>query len=173
LRGFRGEPSAVKYRMLGSEEGPGRRPCWKAGHRVPALSYLASAQLTQKVSSTQSEKRAVLRGLLRLGGAALGAILAAELVGRQAGPVLLGTAVGFGITEYAIRAEQTHPQEPTRQIRSKGLRRPVRHGLLPGMSQDEGGQKQRAQFSVEKERLARGRPVGTRAASRWAGSGHK
>ena len=105
----------------------------------------------------------VLRGLLRLGGAALGAILAAELVGRQAGPVLLGTAVGFGITEYAIRAEQTHPQEPTRQIRSKGLRRPVRHGLLPGMSQVGSGQEQMQgqSFMKKSRRLARGRPVGT------------
>ena len=105
----------------------------------------------------------ILRGLLRLGGAALGAILAAELVGRQTGPVLLGTAVGFGITEYAIRAEQTHPQEPTLQIPSKGLRRPVRHGLLPGMSRAGSGQEQmRGQVSVkESRRLARGRPVGT------------
>jgi hypothetical protein len=103
----------------------------------------------------------ILRGLLRLGGAALGAILAAELVGRQAGPVLLGTVIGFGVTEYAVRAEQTHPQEPTRQIRSTGLRLPSRPNLPPGMNQVGDGQKQRGQFMVEKERLARERPVGT------------
>jgi len=105
----------------------------------------------------------ILRGLLRLGGAALGAILAAELVGRQAGPVLVGTVVGFGITEYAVRAEQNRPQEPTLQIPSKGLRRPLRHGLLPGMSRAGSGQEQmRGQPSVKKSRrLARGRPVRT------------
>lgn len=105
---------------------------------------------------------AILRGLLRLGGAALGAILGAELVGRRAGPVLIGTAIGGAITEFAIRAEQTRPQEPTRQIRPKGLRRPLRHGLLPGMSRVGSGQEQmRGQVSVKKSRrLARGRPVG-------------
>ena len=76
----------------------------------------------------------ILRGLLRLGGAALGAILAANLVGRQAGPVLLGSAIGFGITEYAIQAEQTLSQQPTRQIRPNGLRLPLTHGLIPGMN---------------------------------------
>ena len=79
----------------------------------------------------------------------------------------------LGSESPSTPSEQTRPQEPTRQIRPKGLRRPVRHGLLPGMSQDEGGQKQRGQFSVGKERLARGRPVETRAASHRAGSGHK
>ena len=116
----------------------------------------------------------ILRGLLRLGGAALGAILGAELVGRQAGPVLIGTAIGGAITEYAIRAEQNRPQEPTRQIQPEGLWRPLRDGLLPGMSRVGSGQEQmRGQFPVEKTPLARGRPVGTRAASRRAGRGHK
>ena len=102
----------------------------------------------------------ILRGLLRIGGAALGAILGAELVGRRAGPVLLGAAIGWGITEHAVRAEQSRPQEPTRQIRPSGLQFLSRPNLPPGMSAEGGGQEQRGQFMVEQERLARGRPVG-------------
>lgn len=79
-----------------------------------------------------------LRGLLRLSGAAVGAILAAKLIGRRAGPVLLGTVIGFSITEYAIRAEETRPQKPTRQIRPTGLRLPSRHSLPLGMNQPIG-----------------------------------
>jgi len=122
-------------------------------------------QVLEKAGETAGAQAArspgILRGLLRLGGAALGAILGAELVGRQAGPVLIGTAIGGAITEYAIRAEQTRPQEPTLQIRPSGLRLSSRHGLLPGMSRVGSGQEQmRGQFSVEKTPLARGRPVG-------------
>ena len=104
---------------------------------------------------------AILRGLLRIGGAALGGILAAELVGRQAGPVLCGIAVGFGLTEYAVRVEQTRPQEPTRQIRQTGLQFLSRPNLPPRMSAEGGGQEQRGQFMVEQEKLARGRSAGT------------
>ena len=124
-------------------------------------------QALEKAGETAGAQAArspgILRGLLRLGGAALGAILGAELVGRQAGPVLVGSTIGFCVTEYAIRAEQNRPQEPTRQIRPKGLRRPLGHGLLPGMSRVGSGQEQmRGQLSVkESRRLARGRPVGT------------
>jgi hypothetical protein len=134
-------------------------------------------QALEKAGETAGAQAArspgILRGLLRLGGSALGAILAAELVGRQAGPVLIGSVVGFGITEYAVRTEQTRPQEPTLQIPSKGLRRPLRHGLLPGMSalrhgllpgmsQDGRGQEQmRGQAFVKTTPLARGRPVET------------
>jgi len=102
-----------------------------------------------------------LRGLLRIAGSAAGAILAAELVGRGAGPVLLGTAIGFAITEYAIQAEETEPQKPTRQIRPTGLRRPVTYNLPPGMNQVDNQRPSRSQTMVEKERLARSRPAGT------------
>jgi len=102
-----------------------------------------------------------LRGLVLLGGSAAGAILAAELVGRGAGPVLLGTAIGFAITEYAIQAEETEPQKPTRQIRPTGLRRPVTYNLPPGMNQVDNQRPSRSQTMVEKERLARSRPAGT------------
>lgn len=101
-----------------------------------------------------------LKGLLRLGGSALGAILAAELVGRGAGPVLFGTAVGFAITEYAIQAEQTEPQKPTRQIRPKGLRQPLRYNLPPGMGRVGSQPQMRNEAVVEKERLARGQSGG-------------
>ncbi|WP_251980327.1 hypothetical protein [Salinibacter ruber] len=101
-----------------------------------------------------------LKGLLRLGGSAVGAILAAELVGRGAGPVLLGTAIGFAITEYAIQAEETRPQEPTRQIRPTGLRRPVTYNLPPGMDQGSSQRQMRSQPAVEKEKLARGQSGG-------------
>jgi len=99
---------------------------------------------------------AILRGLLRIGGSALGAILAAELVGRQAGPVLLGAVIGFGITEYAVRAEETRPQKPTRQIRPQGLRLPITHGLLPGMNQVDNQRPLHSQTVAKRERLARG-----------------
>jgi len=102
-----------------------------------------------------------LRGLVRLGGAAVGAILAAKLVGRGVGPVLFGTAVGFAITEYAIRAEETRPQKPTRQIRPKGLRQPLRYNLPPGMGRAGSQSPMRNEAVVEKERLARSRPGGT------------
>jgi hypothetical protein len=101
-----------------------------------------------------------LRGLVRLGGSAVGALLAARLVGRGAGPVLLGTAIGFAITEYAIQAEQTEPQKPTRQIRPKGLRQPLRHNLPPGMDQGGSQPPMRKEAVVEKERLARGQSGG-------------
>lgn len=97
-----------------------------------------------------------LRGLVRLGGAAIGAILAAKLVGRGAGPVLLGTVIGFSITEYAIRAEEIRPQKPTRQIRPTGLRRPVTYNLPPGMGQAGSQPRMRNEAVVEKERLAGG-----------------
>lgn len=119
-------------------------------------------QALEKAGETAGAQAAkspgILRGLLRLGGAALGAILAAELVGRQAGTVFLGTVVGFGCAEYAIRAEQSRPQEPTLQIRPKGLQQLLRHGSLPGMSRVRNGQEQmRGQISVkESRRLARG-----------------
>ncbi|MCS4044550.1 hypothetical protein GGQ00_003010 [Salinibacter ruber] len=102
-----------------------------------------------------------LRGLVRLGGSAAGAILAAKLVGRGAGPVLLGTAIGFAITEYAIRAEETRPQKPTRQIRPKGLRQPLRYNLPPGMGQASSQLPMRNEAVVEKERLASSRTAGT------------
>jgi hypothetical protein len=95
-----------------------------------------------------------------IGGSAAGAILAAKLVGRGAGPVLFGTAIGFAITEYAIRAEETRPQEPTRQIRPTGLRQPLRYNLPPGMNQVSSQRQMRPQFAVQKERLARERSGG-------------
>jgi hypothetical protein len=98
-----------------------------------------------------------LRGVILIGGAALGAILSAKLVGRGAGPVLLGTAIGFAITEYAIQAEETRPQKPTRQIRPTGLRRPVTYNLPPGMDQGGNQRQMRSQPAVGKEKLARGR----------------
>jgi len=98
----------------------------------------------------------ILRGLLRIGGSSLGAILAAKLVGGGAGPVLFGTAVGFAITEYAIRAEETRPQKPTRQFRPKGLRQPLRYNLPPGMGQAGSQPRMRNEAVVEKERLAGG-----------------
>ena len=58
--------------------------------------------------------------------------------------------LGKDQTLSAAGEERYCPQEPTLQIRSKGLRRPLRHGLLPGMSQDGRGQeRKRRQFSVE------------------------
>jgi hypothetical protein len=96
-----------------------------------------------------------------IGGAALGAILAAKLVGRGAGPVLFGTAVGFTITEYAIRAEETRPEKPTRQIQPTGLRRPVAYNLPPGMGQAGSHPRMRNEAVVEKEKLARERSAGT------------
>lgn len=102
-----------------------------------------------------------LRGLVRLAGAAGGAILAAELVGRGAGPVLVGTTIGFAITEYAIRAEETRPEKPTRKIRPKGLRQPLRYNLPPGMDRAGSQPPMRNEAVVEKERLSRSRPVGT------------
>lgn len=101
-----------------------------------------------------------LRGVMLIGGSAAGAILAAKLVGRGAGPVLLGTAIGFAITEYAIQAEETRPQEPTRQIRPTGLRQPLRYNLPPGMNQGSSQRQMRPQFAVQKERLARERSGG-------------
>lgn len=98
-----------------------------------------------------------LRGVMLIGGAALGAILASKLVERGAGPVLLGTVIGFSITEYAIRAEETRPPEPTRQIRPTGLRRPVTYNLPPGMDQGGNQRQMHSQPAVEKERLASGR----------------
>jgi hypothetical protein len=101
-----------------------------------------------------------LRGVMLIGGAALGAILASKLVGRGAGPVLFGTAVGFAITEYALRAEQTKPQKPTRKIRPTGLRRPVTYNLPPGMNQGSSQRQMRSQPAVGKEKFARGRSGG-------------
>jgi len=98
-----------------------------------------------------------LRGLVRLGGSAVGALLAARLVGRGAGPVLLGTAIGFAITEYAIRAEETRPEKPTRQIQPTGLRRPVTYNLSPGMNQGSSQRQMRSQPAVGKEKLTRER----------------
>ena len=98
-----------------------------------------------------------LRGVMLIGGAALGAILAAKLVGRGAGPVLFGTAVGFTITEYAIRAEETRPEKATRQIRPTGLRRPVTYNLPPGLGQAGSQLPMRNEAVVGKEKLARGR----------------
>ena len=134
----------------------------QSGAQVRERSGLEEAlEKAGETAGAQAAKNpAILRGLLRIGGAALGGILAAELVGRQAGPVLCGIAVGFGLTEYAVRVEQTRPQEPTRQIRPTGLQFLSRPNLPPGMSAESGGQEQRGQFVVEKSRLARGRPVG-------------
>lgn len=106
-----------------------------------------------------------LRGLVRLGGAAVGAILAAKLIGRQAGPVLLGTVIGFGVMEYAIRAEDTRPRKPTLKIRPKGLRRPSSYSLPPGMSQSGLQNQIRSQPMVETERLASARPGGKQGAA--------
>lgn len=61
--------------------------------------------------------------VLRLGGAALGAVLGVELVGRGAIPALVGTAIGAGLVEVSLRSSPNRPQEPTRQI--KGLSLPA------------------------------------------------
>lgn len=58
--------------------------------------------------------------VLRLGGAALGAVLGAE-IGRGAVPALVGTAIGAGLVEISIRSTPARPQEPTRQIEGLSL----------------------------------------------------
>jgi hypothetical protein len=71
----------------------------------------------------------ILRGLLRLAAPALGAVLSARLLGRRPVPVALGAAVGFGIAEYSIRAEETlsAKQTPLVPLRPTGLRASSRH----------------------------------------------
>ncbi|MBB4070633.1 hypothetical protein GGQ18_003249 [Salinibacter ruber] len=71
----------------------------------------------------------ILRGLLRLAAPALGAVLSARLLERRPVPVALGAAVGFGIAEYSIRAEETlsAKQTPLVPLRPAGLRTPSRH----------------------------------------------
>lgn len=104
------------------------------------------------------ESPGALRGAARLGGAAAGAILAAELVGRSAGAVLLGTATGLAITEYSIQAEQTETQEPARQIQPAESRQLSKHNSPPETGQDGGQHQTDTQPLTQKQRLARERP---------------
>lgn len=145
--GVSSEGSNTSTRGMGNHDPPRENPSGRSRSAGPSQSGGQSQgsgleEALERAGETAGRQVAkspgALRGLLRLGGAAVGAFLAAKLVGRDAGPVLLGTTIGFAITEYAIQTEQTEPQKPTRQIRPTGLRLPSRHGLPVGMNQPLG-----------------------------------
>jgi hypothetical protein len=85
------------------------------------------------VGRAVAEDRAARNTLFRVIGAVGGAILAAKLVGRRAGPVLAGTAIGAGLVEVSLQMEHDGLEPPNR---TRGFRLPSRHNWLPpGMGQ--------------------------------------
>lgn len=92
-------------------------------HRVDGLEDVFSS-----VGRAVAEDRAARNTFFRILGAVGGGILAAKLVGRNAGPVLAGTAIGAGLVEVSLQIEHARPEPPNR---ARGLRLSSRHNWLP------------------------------------------
>jgi hypothetical protein len=126
--GRAGRDSPDKSQTPGQNRSDDQSQSRDRSHQVDGLENVFDS-----VGRAVAEDQAARNTLFRILGAAGGAILAAKLVGRKAGPVLAGTAIGAGLVEVSLQMEHDRLKPPNR---ARGFRLPSRHNWLPpGMGQ--------------------------------------
>jgi len=124
-----GKSSDSEDRSAGRNQGSRRSQNRNRSHRVEGLENVFGS-----VGRAVAEDRLARNTLFRVIGAVGGAILAAKLVEQRAGPVLMGTALGWGLVEVSLQMEPTRLTPPNR---ARGLGLPSAYDRLrPGFGQN-------------------------------------